>query len=268
MSKGILLFAFNNGIVDYYKMAVATAKRANYFLNLPVTLVTDKSSYPSDTEYMFDKVIYVSANTSNIKGKQVWINKGRHRAYELTPYDETILLDTDYLINSDKLLDLFKIYDDFMCPNRTSYIMHPDSHQEQLSASSYNTLWATIIAFKKTNKVKQIFECLEMVENNYMHYVQLYNMVSAMYRNDYGLTIAHRIVNGHYEDTNNYIPWSLTHIATDVKVYRNTLNLFNTDYTVMCDRNIRGKVKTEYCIVKDTDFHIMDKNTYMELVDE
>jgi len=41
MTKGILLFAFNNGTVDYYKMAVATAKRANQFLNLPVSVVTD-----------------------------------------------------------------------------------------------------------------------------------------------------------------------------------------------------------------------------------
>ena len=55
--KGVLLFAFNNDIVDYYEMAVATAKRINHFLNLPVTIVTDEESLPAIQSYAFDKVI-------------------------------------------------------------------------------------------------------------------------------------------------------------------------------------------------------------------
>ena len=38
MSKGALLFAFNSPKYNYYEMAVATAKRINHFLNLPVTI--------------------------------------------------------------------------------------------------------------------------------------------------------------------------------------------------------------------------------------
>ena len=104
MSKGVILFAFNSPKFNYYDMAVATAKRINHFLNLPVTLVTDETSIPTDPNYVFDKTITVTPDKNNKRDWGIWINKGRYQAYELSPYDETILLDTDYLVNSNKLL--------------------------------------------------------------------------------------------------------------------------------------------------------------------
>lgn len=258
MSKGVLLFAFNSPKFNYYEMAVATAKRINHFLNLPVTIVTDQKSLPITQTYNFDKTILAPADTTNTRDKQLWLNKGRHRAYQLSPYDETILLDTDYLINSNTLLKIFDMYDDFICPNHTNFLLEPNAIQEQVSASSFNTLWATVIAFKKTNRVKQLFECLQMVEENYMHYISLYNIITTMYRNDYGLTIANRIVNGHIEHKQDYLPWSLTHVNKQIKVYKNNDTPFNTEYTLIKER--------QYLTVKDIDFHMMSKTNFMELV--
>ena len=142
MSKGVLLFAFNNGKVDYYSMAIATAKRANKFLNLPVTVVTDSATDLTKYDYEFDNVVVVEADRTNLNAlNEVWINKGRYQAYTLSPYDETLLLDTDYLINSDTLLKPFDLYDDFMCHNRTSFLMIPGHEQEMISEASFNTLW-------------------------------------------------------------------------------------------------------------------------------
>lgn len=260
--KGVLLFAFNNDIVDYYNMAIETAKRVNYFLNLPVSVVTDSSTNINEYSYKFDNVILANKDTSNKKDNNVWINKGRYRAYDLSPYDETIVLDTDYLINTNNLNKIFDLYDDFMVHNTTNFLLEPNHVQEQLSKESFPTLWATLIAFKKTNKTKQIFECLQMVQENYMHYVSLYNIPSTMYRNDYGLTIATRIVYNHLVDNNNYIPWDLAHVNNHIKVYKNTNNSYNTSYTLI---NESGK-RPEYIEVKDYDFHCMNKTTFMELV--
>lgn len=262
--KGILLFAFNNNKVDYYKMAIATAKRANYFLNLPVSVVTDESTDLTKYDYKFDKTFIQTADKSNIKESNIWINKGRYKAFSLSPYDETIVLDTDYLINSDKLNKIFDTYDDFMCHKSTSFILHTDQTQEQVSPTSFQSLWATVIAFKKTNKVKQIFECLEMVQHNYKHYTNLYNILSPVYRNDYGLTIATRIVHGQSEDPSNYIPWSLVHLTNSISAYRNDSKKFNTEYTLI-DTTLS---KPAYIQIKDMDFHCLNKQTYMELVDE
>jgi len=103
MTRGVILFAFNSPKYDYYEMAVAAAKRINHFLKLPVTVVTDVESV-RETDYQFDKTIITIPDKNNKRDWGVWINKGRYKAFEFSPYDETLLLDTDYMVNSDKLL--------------------------------------------------------------------------------------------------------------------------------------------------------------------
>jgi hypothetical protein len=266
MSRGAILFAFNSPKFDYYKMAVATAKRINHFLDMPVTVITDNDSI-TDTTYQFDNLITVEPDKSNYKEKQVWINKGRYQAYEFSPYDETLLLDTDYMVNSNKLLCLFDYYDDFCCHDTTSYLMDLKASQEILSAYSLKTLWATVVLFKKTKRAKQIFECLEMIQKNYNHYANIHNFVGGVYRNDYALTLALRIVNGHTSLKRDVIPWNLVHVGNkNIHIYRNNSDEFNTEYTVLYDNWQRGKIRKEYNIIKDTDFHVMNKENFMELI--
>ena len=265
MSRGAILFAFNSPKFDYYKMAVATAKRINHFLNLPVTVVTDEKSI-TDQTYMFDKVITVAPDLNNKRDGSIWINKGRYQAYDYSPYDETLLLDTDYMVNSDKLLRVFDYYDDFCCHDTTSFMMQPGAAQEILSAYSLKTLWATCVMFKKTARTKQIFECLEMVQKNYDHYCNIHSFVGGVYRNDYALTIALRIVNGHTNNKQDIIPWNLVHVGKNTSIHRNNDDEFNTEYTVIYDNWQRGKIRKEYITIKDMDFHVMNKEYFMELI--
>lgn len=266
MSRGVLLFAFNSPKYNYYEMAVATAKRINHFLGLPVTLVTDSESLPEKETYQFDHTILATADKDNIRDWGIWINKGRYRAYQLSPYDETILLDTDYMVNSDTLLKLFDLPTDFCCHDTTSFLMHPGVPQEVLSSYSFKTLWATVVMFKKTERAKQIFDCLEMVQKNYDHYANIHSFVAGTFRNDYALTLATRITNGHTEPIEDIIPWNLVHVGKNTSVYRNNDDEFNTEYTVMFDNWQRGKIRKEYTIIKDTDFHVMNKDNFMELI--
>ena len=266
MSRGALLFAFNSPKHNYYAMAEFTAKRINHFLNLPVTLVTDENSLPSGTDYSFDKVITVEPDKSNIREHAVWINKGRYQAYELSPYDETILLDVDYMVNSDKLLKTFDIYTDFCCHDTTSFFMHPGAAQEILSSYSYKTLWATVVTFKKSKRAEQIFKCLEMVQKNYDHYANIHSFIAGVYRNDYALTLALRIANGHCVLPGDIIPWNLMHVGKNTSVYANDSNPYNTEFTVMFDNWQRGKIRKEYITIKDMDFHTMNKDNFVELI--
>jgi hypothetical protein len=266
MSRGALLFAFNSPKYNYYEMAVATAKRINHFLGLPVTLVTDSSSVPDKQEYQFDNTLLVSADSSNVRDKTVWLNKGRFRAYNLSPYDETLLLDTDYMVNGDTLLKTFDLPTDFACHDTTSFLMHPGVAQEVLSVYSFKTLWATVVMFKKTERTRQIFECLEMVQTNYDHYANIHSFIGGVYRNDYALTLALRIANGHTDRPEDIIPWNLVHVGKNTSVYNNTDEELNTEYTVMFDNWQRGKIRKEYTTIKDTDFHVMNKDNFMELI--
>ena len=266
MSKGALLFAFNSPKYNYYEMAVATAKRINHFLDLPVTVVTDETSISDNSDYTFDKTITITPDTSNKRYWGIWINKGRYKAFELSPYSETLLLDTDYMVNSNKLLTTFELPTDFCCHDTTSYLMHPGVPQEMLSVYSFNTLWATVVNFKKTKRAEQIFQCLEMVQKNFEHYASIHGFISATYRNDYGLTLARRIANHHSSPIEDIIPWNLVHVGKNTSVYKNNDDEFNTEYTVMFDNWQRGKIRKEYNIIKDTDFHVMNKENFMELI--
>jgi hypothetical protein len=266
MSKGALLFAFNSPKYNYYEMAVATAKRINHFLNLPVTIVTDESSIPDNRNYTFDNTITITPDKTNKRDWGIWINKGRYKAFELSPYTETLLLDTDYMVNSTKLLKTFDLPTDFCCHDTTSFLMQPSVSQELLSVYSFNTLWATVINFKRTTRAEQIFQCLGMVQNNFEHYANIHGFISATFRNDYGLTLATRITNGHIMPIEDIIPWNLLHVGKNTSVYRNNDHEFNTEYTVMFDNWQRGKIRKEYNTIKDTDFHVMSKENFMELI--
>ena len=146
--------------------------------------------------------------------------------------------------------------------------MHPGVPQEVLSVYSYETLWATAVAFKKSKRTEQIFNCLEMVQNNYDHYANIHNFIAGVYRNDYALTLALRIVNGHSVNPTDYIPWDLLHVGKNTSVYANTSDEYNTEYTVMFDNWQRGKIRKEYITIKDMDFHVMNKDNFVELINE
>ena len=266
MTRGAILFAFNSEKFNYSDMAAYTAKRIEHFLDLPVTLVTDEQSIPKKSSYAFDKVITVEPDKSNVREWGVWINKGRYQAYDLSPYDETLLLDVDYMVNSDRLLKIFDHYDDFACHEDTYFMMEHTQYKEHLSAKSFKTLWATAVGFKKTKRVENIFESIKMIQNNYEHYAYIHGFLDGSFRNDFALTLALRLVNGHTLLDRDIIPWNLTHISKGIQVIPNTNKKFNTEYTVIYDHWKRGKLRKEYIIIKDFDFHVINKDIFVELM--
>lgn len=268
MTRGVILFAFNSPMYNYYDMAYHTAKRVGHFLNLPVTLVSDEDSVPETCEAgVWDKIIKIVPDKNNMRDWGMWINKGRYMAYELSPYDETLLIDVDYVVNSDKLLTTFDTYDDFCCHSDARFLMHSGVYPESLSPSSFpDILWATVITFKKTKRAEHIFQCLEMVQKNYDHYEKLHGFLNAGFRNDYALTIALRIANGHIDNPSDFIQWNLMHVGTNTYIYPNSDDEFNTEYTLIFDNWNRNKIKKEYLIIKDMDFHVINKELYLEII--
>ena len=104
-SKGVVVFAFNTSHVDYVALADETSKLTSHNLKLPITLITDHGSTP---KFAYDKIVRVNSQSGNTRSDQgvdkEWRNFGRYMAYELSPYDTTILLDSDQeylLVNFD-----------------------------------------------------------------------------------------------------------------------------------------------------------------------
>jgi hypothetical protein len=117
LTQGVLIFAFNNEHIDYIAMAAWSAKNIRRHLNLPVACVTDNPE--AAAQYEFEHIVVTAPDTggaryfADYKQTITWHNAGRINAYELSPFDQTLVLDADYVVASDRLLDVLKIPQQF-----------------------------------------------------------------------------------------------------------------------------------------------------------
>ena len=205
-SKGVVVFAFNTQ-VDYVSIADITSKLIAHNLKLPVTLITDHDAAP---KFEYDRVIRVDPQGSTYKSSDMnleWRNFGRYLAYELSPYDETILLDTDYLVLDDSLLKLFDAEWDYKLMHHNSDEVGPS--YEIMGNTSLPFIWATVVLFRKSPKAKMLFDLVGKIQRNYNYYRLLYNIREGNYRNDYAFAIANIILNGYSIDEHKGIPWKM-----------------------------------------------------------
>ncbi len=210
MSKGAFLIARNNGHIDYLKQAVFLAKRIKKYLNIPVTVATDSIKYLETTFGVedFDKVIQLeytaeanqryyfdgalSKKTASFK------NNNRASVYDLTPYDETLLMDTDYIISNNLLKSCFNSTSDFMLYKKSNDIakVRDESEFDNISNTSVDFYWATVVFFRKTETNKMFFDLVTHIEQEWNHYRRVYQITSNLFRNDFAFSIAIHMLNG------------------------------------------------------------------------
>lgn len=209
-NKGVLIFAHNNDQLDYVKQAYFLATRIKKYLEVPVTIATENEEYLRkryDTSIL-DNIIKLDsvevANNRNFKDGTMWTksatfkNVGRSTAYDISPYDETLVLDSDYIVSNDQLKECFNSKHDFLIYKDATDISRIRNSFEFtcVSDSSVPFYWATCVYFKKTEANKIFFDLVKHIQENYIHYRKTYQINSPMFRNDYAFSIAIHIMNG------------------------------------------------------------------------
>ena len=242
-SRGVVLFAFNTDTVDYELIAERASRLITHTLNLPVTVITEMSGTQINTRLGY------------AHGTQ-WFNGDRYRAYELSPYDETLLLDSDYLVLDDALLKILDSTVDYniMTDNQNFH----QTMTGNMGEMSLNYVWATAIAFKKTLRSKMLFDLVGRVQNNYVYYCKLYNIRRSNFRNDYAFAIADNIINGYTASPG--IPWTMLTVDKTVKA----LEIKNNKILVREDDVAH--------VISQQSIHVMDKlylqsDNYKEFID-
>ena len=242
-SKGIIVFAINTDTVDYVRIADQTSLLAQKNLGLPVTLITDSSAAP---KFKYDNIVYIDAQGDNWReGGVQWRNFGRHYAYQLSPYDETVLVDTDYLILDDSLNTLFSTDFDYkLMHHNTNYA---GAVYEQMGETSLSYIWATVVLFRKTLKSQLLFELVAKIQRNYRYYRAVYNIREGNYRNDYAFAIANNIINGYNSNESQGIPWSM--LTVEDKISR----------IMLTDTQVRVYHADRAAVLPYQNIHVMDK---------
>jgi hypothetical protein len=266
MTTGALVFAFNNEKIDYVKMASWSAERIRHWLYIPVSVVTD-STDPALAQ-QFDHVIYIDAQTGGYRYFEdyndtvSWHNAARTEAYRLSPYDQTLVLDSDYVVCGTQLQQVLNSPQDFLAHRNAIDVARPD--QEFLNTFGRNNFpmwWATVMMFRKSPTAQYIFESMTMIKNNWQHYRELYSIAERNYRNDYALSIALGIVSGHTLKV-DAIPWSMCNVLPDSELSRISIDpeVWNIKF-----KDIDHKLKSIGLFGQD--FHAMGKSHLEAVID-
>lgn len=278
MSKGALIYAHNNSELDYIKIACANSLMIQHNLKIPVTLVTDPdtlawahTSLGIDLlNICFDKIIESNRNynfrnprnfsdTSYISKPLQFYNCNHWEAYELSPYEETLFIDADYLIMSTCLSNCWGSVNDVMINHKiVSPLSEPKIYSKTVDDMGIKLYWATVIYFRKSELAKHMFSIVRHVQENYTYYKDLYCFSGGMFRNDYAFSIASHVLNGfsEKEPVIKELPIPGLLMSWDVDdIY--SVNGIN-DITLFSEKS---NDKGNYILtrIKDTDVHIMNK---------
>jgi len=207
-TKGAIFFAYNNDKIDYVKLSVLAASSVKKHLQLPCTLITDKKI----NESIFDTVIVEKKE----KGKNVrtfydtennnflaqFNNLNKHKVFELSPYDQTILFDVDFLVNNAILNLAFDVNSPIQLYKNAQTLKNTEPEHaldRQLNIDGMSLYWSTVIYFDKSSMSKMFFNIWEYVKNNYDYFQLLCNFPKGLYRTDYAVSIAMHILKGYSE---------------------------------------------------------------------
>ena len=278
MSKGAFLIARNNGHIDYVKQAVFLAKRIKKYLNIPVTVATDSADYLKDSFdiEVFDQIISLDyTNESNpryffdgalSKKTASFKNANRANVYDLSPYDQTLLMDTDYVISNSLLKEVFDSSADFLIYKKSNDIakVRDESEFDKISDTSVDFYWATVVFFRKTDTNRIFFDLIKHIEREWNHYRRVYQITSSLFRNDFAFSIAIHIMNG-FQIGNfaQQLPGSMMY-TTDKDV------LYKLDQDEMMFLVEKKDYLGEYTALKTKgqNIHVMNKLSLNRIIDE
>jgi hypothetical protein len=260
MTTGALIFAFNNAEIDYVSMAAWNAGNIQRHLGIPTSLVTDCIDPDLTNVYnKFDRVIVVDkpqAGTRHFEdiGATVdWYNTNRMDAYTLTPYDQTLVIDADFVVANDVLTVSLALDRDFQCYRKAYDVTGSDDFTSlnTFGEHSFPMWWATVMIFKKSTTAQYIFDSMQMVRDNWQHYRDLYKIQRPTYRNDFALSISLGIYSGHTLNVD-----SIHHQMASMLPHHRLQQLDKDDYRV---EYTTGTGTLKYIMLRGINFHAMCK---------
>ena len=255
MTTGALIFAFNNEQIDYVAMANWSAKNIHRHLGIPVCLVTDKEPIQP---HVFDSVAIanpVNAGQryfSDYNANVTWHNTNRMDAYTLSPWDQTLVLDADYVVASNRLSTVLKSRQDFLCYRWARDVTGLQTFEDLNYFGNYRMpmWWATVMMFRRSNSAKLLFDAMQMIRDNWTHYRNLYKNPNPTYRNDHALSIALNTLTGHTLQVDS-IPGTLASLTPDHRLTQLDRDSYRVDF-LTSDKKPRWITVTQ-------DFHAMGK---------
>ena len=283
MNNGVLLFANNNDQVDYVKQAIFLAKNIKKHMGCGVAIATDSPDYLNeqykDHLVAVDHVIPIDwhvTQTNNYKRFRdgtmseknlMWKNTNRSSAYDLTPFDQTIVLDTDVIINNDRYNACWDQPEVFLIDSKPVDVhgTRVDVSFDRISDKSVTFYWATSFFFRKSATTKIFFDTINHVKENYDFYRMIYQIIPTKLRNDFVFSIAIHIMNGFTANKEWPKPMPARMFMTTDKDMLHEIK--NNSYLFLLDKETHPGQYTVNSI-KDVNIHCMNKFSLGRCIDK
>lgn len=175
MTKGIVVLAQNNDTDDYVEQACALAMSLRVHNDTKISIVTN-NAVPNDYKNLFDQIIPIPFNDSAENSD--WKIENRWKLYHASPYDETIVMDTDMLVlqNIDTWWKFLSNYEVFFTSNVLNYRgerADTSYYRKTFIDNNLPNLFSGLHYFKKCEFAQKFYSWLELVVNNWEAFYEI-----------------------------------------------------------------------------------------------
>ena len=271
MTKGVCQFAINNNLWNYFEFALANCKQIKSLSDLKTCIITDQASVDANKDHpclkYVDDIVIKEDLDRNASKRRVydadqdreckWFNWSRPEIGDLSPYDQTLLIDADLMIYDTSLFWCFDTDYDLLFTNQCHDATQQDKiiDYKRVYKHGIPLLWATVFYFRKNDNTQQFFDLWKYVRDHNGYYSRLFNYNLNLYRNDYSQAVARHIWDANTEQA-NYFPNKVQAISDNTKLIQ-----INKDNFVIAYRSgsARFDGKWQFLKIPKQNIHFMNK---------
>ena len=175
MTRGYIVIAQNNDTVDYLQQAYALA------LNLKLTQTTvsnlavcvdnnTKKLIKAKHKKVFDKIVDIPWQ-DDAKEEQ-WKINNKWKYYYMTPYDETVILDTDMIFPTDvsywwNIMAQRDVWATTKVRTYRGEVANSDFYRKWFTANNLPNVYTAFFYFKKSELASDLFAMIEIIFQNW-----------------------------------------------------------------------------------------------------
>jgi len=229
MSRGYIVIAQNTPSVDYLQQAYALALNLKLtqkeVSNLTVCVDDTTEKFITDQhQKVFDRIVKIPWNDDAEEDR--WKVKNKWKYYYMTPYDETVILDTDMIFPTDVSFwwDRLSTRDFWACTNVKTFRnenVTSDYYRKVFTGNNLPNVYTAFCYFKKCNLSAELFSLIEIIFQHWQrfYYKYLPNNKPEHVSGDVVYALAMRMLGIEHECTNpllNSLP-TFVHMKSHVQ---------------------------------------------------
>lgn len=286
-SRGVLLCCNNNGVFPYHKLVPICAWFIKKHLGVPICVAADESTLAAiqeldgifglvdhlilleHSEPMGQRLYYTSIGELDVSQSGPFLNTNRRQCYDISPFDETLMMDVDFIVFNDVLNSVWGSDSPLRMNSTTAGLTHDKpaaiAHVHPLSIAQQ---WATVVYFRKSSVAETFFEGIEFVQNHYDYFADQYRFSSHLYRNDFAFSIMAHAMNGGVGE--NAIQWPIQALPEPTLLFAwDAQPLLQIDahraWFAATNTTTSGEIKPTPVLLQNQSVHVINKSSLLEV---